>query len=415
MPPRGLRVEETEGEETQSSYDSKQMGSQGKKAETDADSDGSIQMLDILPQLLSRNDEALLSDLIPTSDQYVETSSEESLENMKVSGSAEEVQNLGAAAYMMDIDFERLFNDNIDIDIAQIASNPAIGPDNHHELTDTDSSFPPELVGTPVSTASECSTASIPRVLLCPSQEVPHLQISSPQRSLIIVDLLERIPSLEAEVLRLPDARSLSNCLEAYLTSFHLHLPIIHLPTLDLTNESSPLIMIMCAIGALYRLERDRARELYCVAELSLLHESNKYKIVRRAPRWLNDPFQLAWDSPQSEKLQPLWASQCQLLVLMFCSLSGESEKIDKAISELGTCLSVSRFSLIIAVPGAVLIIFDPIANSYQEYRRRLPHVSTHASDRGSPWNWHEWAERESTKRYAGRVWSFSILIPNPK
>lgn len=68
----------------------------------------------------------------------------------------------------------------------------------------------------------------------------------------------------------LPPAKVCQGFLSGYVTSFHGHLPIIHLQSVCPRTTPSPLILAMCSIGALYRLDRRRARQLYNVAIRSL-------------------------------------------------------------------------------------------------------------------------------------------------
>lgn len=65
---------------------------------------------------------------------------------------------------------------------------------------------------------------------------------------------------------QLPSAKLCQNFLLTYMECFHGHLPIIHLPTFDLNKTPSPLTLALCCIGALYRLDRRRARQLYDLA-----------------------------------------------------------------------------------------------------------------------------------------------------
>ncbi|KAL2828859.1 hypothetical protein BJY01DRAFT_255206 [Aspergillus pseudoustus] len=52
----------------------------------------------------------------------------------------------------------------------------------------------------------------------------------------------------------------------SYIDSFHSHLPFIHLASLSVASTPCPLILAMASIGALYRLQRRRAYELYELA-----------------------------------------------------------------------------------------------------------------------------------------------------
>lgn len=59
----------------------------------------------------------------------------------------------------------------------------------------------------------------------------------------------------------------LKQFIKAYVDSFHQHLPIIHLPSFVPSSAPSPLVLAMASIGALYRLRRRRAHELFDLAD----------------------------------------------------------------------------------------------------------------------------------------------------
>lgn len=64
--------------------------------------------------------------------------------------------------------------------------------------------------------------------------------------------------------------KELQQFINSYINSFHHHLPFIHLPSfspINTFNTPSPLALAMASIGALYRLKRRRAHELYTLTE----------------------------------------------------------------------------------------------------------------------------------------------------
>jgi hypothetical protein len=52
----------------------------------------------------------------------------------------------------------------------------------------------------------------------------------------------------------------------AYITGLNQHLPILHLPTLDLNEMELPLLLALSSIGALYCFEDEHARKLHSIA-----------------------------------------------------------------------------------------------------------------------------------------------------
>ncbi|KAJ5835493.1 hypothetical protein N7447_001519 [Penicillium robsamsonii] len=71
----------------------------------------------------------------------------------------------------------------------------------------------------------------------------------------------------------LPSRHALSRCLTGYVTGFHDHYPIVHLPTLDVDSMTLPLFLSMAALGARYCREPDTSMRLYQIAKpLTLEH-----------------------------------------------------------------------------------------------------------------------------------------------
>jgi hypothetical protein len=65
----------------------------------------------------------------------------------------------------------------------------------------------------------------------------------------------------------LPSRHALSRCLTGYLTGFHDHYPIVHIPTLDADAMTLPLFLSMAALGARYCREPDTSMRLYQIAK----------------------------------------------------------------------------------------------------------------------------------------------------
>ncbi|KAK6004309.1 hypothetical protein QM012_008171 [Aureobasidium pullulans] len=120
----------------------------------------------------------------------------------------------------------------------------------------------------------------------------------------IMADVKSYMPfTTEMELLlSLQDMHQFMKC---YMVCFHRHCPIIHLPSLDL-KATPALILAMCAIGALYRLRRKTAHDLWqCaknICETELDADLN------------GDPLTASATS----------ALQCRLLVSWFAIFSGD-------------------------------------------------------------------------------------------
>ncbi|KAH7124575.1 hypothetical protein EDB81DRAFT_951610 [Dactylonectria macrodidyma] len=165
---------------------------------------------------------------------------------------------------------------------------------------------------------------------------------------------------------QLPSAKLCHNFLLSYMECFHGHLPIIHLPTFDLMKAPSPLTLALCCIGALYRLDRRRARQLYDLAA-----EAVESVIV---PSRCSSP---------PTKDCPLWLVQSKMLLSIYSLLSGDSDLASYAMEGNG---------------------FFPMI-----YKRTRGLLAEHTNT-PSNISWPNWVERESWKRILGGLYITSTL-----
>lgn len=107
------------------------------------------------------------------------------------------------------------------------------------------------------------SSARLPTVVNETPGKIPFRAVDNEIHSLILKDIEKRLSHEQLKDFNMPNAQTLQRFLISYLTCFHRHYPILHLPSLDLRNAPSPLILAMCAIGALYRLSRKTAKDLW--------------------------------------------------------------------------------------------------------------------------------------------------------
>ncbi|KPI35705.1 uncharacterized protein AB675_1235 [Cyphellophora attinorum] len=219
---------------------------------------------------------------------------------------------------------------------------------------------------------SDTARSSVQR----PQSAGPNLRKHSPilfsdtMRTKLLEDICSRqAKASPSDTFRLPSASALQSCLRTYVDAFHIHLPILHLQSFDFTKVPSPLVLALCAIGALYRLERRVAATLYIKAVEVLQSEdedSTEYVNVER--------LMSHWDSPGSSpqtSTNPLWASQARLLLLFFAAFSGEPSMVRRSLEKLGYLSNDNRV--------------------------RLTRVQGDVS--ATRLSWHEWIERESIKR----------------
>ena len=120
---------------------------------------------------------------------------------------------------------------------------------------------------------------------------MPSLLKETPRKTLALPTLDENVyyaimtsvrlqTSTTTDMEPLMSLQDMQQFLKCYLICFHKHCPVIHLPSLDLTTTPCHLILAMCAIGALYRLRRKTAHELWRLAnqicEKVLLENASK-------------------------------------------------------------------------------------------------------------------------------------------
>lgn len=215
------------------------------------------------------------------------------------------------------------------------ASNPAAEHVWPHDL--------PQLEAAPTSTLSGLDAYQSP----LPQKPVPEkhrgFNFTEEMRVTLMEDLTCRLSVEQLHGFRMPGTTALQKCLRTYLDAFHVHMPIFHLPTMNLANTPSPLVLAICAIGALYRLERKVAASLYLKADQALCATIDRRGRPHKKPRLLEDWSLPPAEEPPSKSYQEyVWPSQTRLLLAMFACFSGDPEVIAKAIVQLGEFLIVS-------------------------------------------------------------------------
>jgi len=175
----------------------------------------------------------------------------------------------------------------------------------------------------------------VPKVRRMTSAKPPALVFTEIMRTKLMDDLAKRLPPEKLTDFRLPTATAMQKCFRTFVDAFHVHLPIFHLPSMNLERTPSPLVLAMCAIGALYRLERKVAASLYHRADQALSARNHRGSGFERTPSLLED-----WTQPVSDQTtmyrENLWSGQTRLLLTMFASFSGDPEVMSRAIAKIG-------------------------------------------------------------------------------
>lgn len=213
-------------------------------------------------------------------------------------------------------------------DLSPIPSNTAEQRDNrrlipgHANTVDPSSEGPPGWASCDIPSAS----SDLPSLLEDGRQQYPTVTFDEDTHTSLRKDMSSRL-RISAGDFQLPTAKTLQGFLSAYITSFHSHFPIIHMQTFDLAHTPGPLVLSICSIGALYRLDRRRARHLYDLAIRS----------VEQLPQPTKD------DPKSMVKDYFLWFVQAKILLSFYAVMSGEKDLIDATMKENGFYTLVSQ------------------------------------------------------------------------
>ncbi|KAI9148992.1 Early growth response protein 3 [Paramyrothecium foliicola] len=187
-------------------------------------------------------------------------------------------------------------------------------------------------------------------------------------RASLSAEISSHVAPHQLKSFHLPDASSLQKYLDTYIDAFHIHFPFLHLQTLDLGATPGPLVLSICAVGALHRLERKLAASFYFMAErlLAMLEFDN----LNASPTLLQD-----WARPQespSSKPTPLALAQARLIQVFFSAFSGEPQLVRNALIACGHLSADFRLEMSNIKPGS-----------------SASHLKS----------WRSWVEHESMKR----------------
>jgi hypothetical protein len=221
----------------------------------------------------------------------------------------------------------------------------------------------------------------LPKVVKEPREQLPLFTLDDKKRAMIMDDLESCMLSRRKSDLLLPTASSLQIFLNSYISSFHPHFPIFHLPSFKINNSPNPLILSICAIGALYRLERNTAMQLYEIAQQA---SDLTVPIEHRSPSQGSPPSGDARRPSYTPGQRPIWAVQCKLLLFFFATFSGDPVLVRSAIESLGL-----------------------LSN---EYRIRMLSLTPKMRRKGKS-TWQEWIERETSKRLLYAIFVLSSMI----
>ncbi|KKK14923.1 hypothetical protein P175DRAFT_0426622 [Aspergillus ochraceoroseus IBT 24754] len=193
-------------------------------------------------------------------------------------------------------------------------------------------------------------------------------QVAGEMERNIIAERIRNADGLGAllDSFQLPSTAALNKYLSTYFNLYHHHLPFLHQESFKPASTSSPLLLAVLSIGALYTFERQHAFMLH-VGSKMLVNQFLQHK-----------------DNFDSRKC-PLWAMQSTLLNMIFESWSGDPKGLE------WTCSIKSLLANMVA------------GNRYQLKLR------TEARE-GAPTR-EEWIEDESCRRTYYAVYIFFGML----
>jgi hypothetical protein len=195
----------------------------------------------------------------------------------------------------------------------------------------------------------------------------PIFQFDEHIHQTICQDARQRLPAGDSMAALFPSVNDLNRFFSGYIECFHRHFPIIHLPSLEMLETPSPLIFAVCSIGAQYRLDRQKAKNLFALAGTM-----SSYALRAGLP--------ISGGTP---KPAALWIMQTRVLLSLGGIFSGKTSVILRTIENLGL------FAI--------------------EYRVRKSLLSQPRNSHHS--SWEEWVSRESSKRLLCGMFIVSNLI----
>lgn len=170
--------------------------------------------------------------------------------------------NLEASFGLTDYLFNSGFSPPNDYRPSRVLSNVNVGNDSI--TTHSSVSVATGAVAESHEQVTAASSFSLPPTVVYDTPRKPPFPVIEDDiYSVIQEDVKKILTPDQLKDFRMPNAQGLQRFLTSYFTCFHKHFPILHIPSLELRRSPSHLILSMCAIGAIYRLSRKSAKDLW--------------------------------------------------------------------------------------------------------------------------------------------------------
>ncbi|KAL6708602.1 hypothetical protein ACN47E_002583 [Coniothyrium glycines] len=247
--------------------------------------------------------------------------------------------------------------------------------------------------------------------------------VSSPLSSAAIGKSATQNPTL-------PSTMDIQRYVNAYIQYFHPHLPFLHIPTLSfdtpaytyhlrtsgnfnqegMVGGGGCLILAMAAIGALYELEHNVAKELFEAAKKMIL-----FYLDERRRAGLSAAVNGPNATNDSINKPPLWLVQAMLLNLIFGHNCGDRQAAEVASTHCAALVSLARAAGLDKPSVPESVSPSPNSNGLVDDVQMMgtpgsqPDAITDTVDEHTQWI--QWKKMEERKRTYFAVFSMSSLL----
>lgn len=190
-----------------------------------------------------------------------------------------------------------------------------------------------------------------------------------------------------------PTAAMMRLFLGTYFGVFNVHLPLLHAPSFDFDHQSQGLLLIMAAIGALYRLEHRYAASLYWAADVAAPVGASPTQTQAFEP---STPS-MGLAQAAGGNLHSLSYFQTRLLLHYFGILGGDEDLADRSLGMIAELSLTVRNS---DAPDTSQFVHSEILTYSQLYRTLSRRLKASSSVTEEQLTWAGWLDRERTKRY---------------
>ncbi|KAL4787693.1 fungal-specific transcription factor domain-containing protein [Aspergillus varians] len=142
---------------------------------------------------------------------------------------------------------------------------------------------------------------------------LPVLTVTNKHRERLLQTLMQSQPTETA--INLPSCHSLSRFVNGFFDGFYPHLPMVHIPTFRIDECEPEILLAMCALGAEFRHENQKAVLLFHAAKDMLQQKSS-------GRRWIQEP-----PCPSPEDLryhETMREARCAFLLIAFATWQSE-------------------------------------------------------------------------------------------